>query len=97
MEVLARHRPTSFNVVRLDDQLTQVAFLNYPTLAEVPFPALEASWRIDLPTASITYRNYADSLNPPILHRTELLLPDDHPSKDACLSLTQACEQIRFI
>ncbi len=35
-----------------------------------------------------------DSLNPPILHRKELLLPADHPRRAEYAALTQACESI---
>jgi DNA phosphorothioation-associated putative methyltransferase len=93
-EMLTRQGLQSYNVVRVDNEFQQFAFLNYPTLGEVPFPALESSWRYDAQTLGVTYRNYADSLNPPILHRTELLLPPGHPSKDACSSLTEDCERI---
>jgi DNA phosphorothioation-associated putative methyltransferase len=93
-DILNRHGLKSYNVVRVDNELQQFAFLNYPTLGEVPFPALESSWRYDAETSGVTFRNYADSLNPPILHRTELLLPAGHPSKDACRSLTEECERI---
>jgi DNA phosphorothioation-associated putative methyltransferase len=93
-QALVRHGLKSFNVVRLDHELHEFAFLNYPTLGEVPFPALESSWRYDVQTSGVTYRNYQDSLNPPILHRTELLLPTGHPNKDACRFLTEECERI---
>src|SRR5262249_9524376 len=93
-ETLAGHGLKSYNVIRIDNDLQQFAFLSYPTLGDVPFPSLEFSWRLDAQTSAVAYRNYADSLNPPILHRTELLLPDGHQSKEACRSLTEECERI---
>ncbi|NEX18457.1 MAG: hypothetical protein C1943_18105 [Halochromatium sp.] len=40
------------------------------------------------------YRTYADSLNPPILHRKELLLPAEHPRLEEYRALTEAAESI---
>ena len=36
---------------------------------------------MDRDTGSVGYRTYADSLNPPILHRKELLLPEVDPRR----------------
>jgi len=49
---------------------------------------------VDLDTGSVGYRSYADSLNPPILHRKELLLPEDDPQREDYSALTAACESI---
>jgi DNA phosphorothioation-associated putative methyltransferase len=83
-----------FNVVRVDDDLDEVALLHYPELGVVPFPALVSSWRVHLPTSLVTHRSYAQSLNPPILHRGELLLPEDHENRVASATLTRQCEAI---
>lgn len=94
---LARKRlpaGADFNLVRIDSTKDEVAFLNYPELGLSPFPSLADSWRVHVATSLITRRTYSNSLNPPILHRTELLLPDDHPARAAYLSLTQTCEAI---
>jgi DNA phosphorothioation-associated putative methyltransferase len=42
----------------------------------------------------VSHRTYADSLNPPILHRKELLLPAEHPRRAEYAALTAACESI---
>ncbi|MBK1735427.1 peptidase M15 [Halorhodospira abdelmalekii] len=44
--------------------------------------------------AVTSYRSYRDSLNPPILHRKELLLAPDHPSYAIYAELTAAAETI---
>jgi DNA phosphorothioation-associated putative methyltransferase len=93
-DLLNHRNKASFNVVRVNEALEEVVFLNYPTLGSVPFPALASSWRVHVPASLVTYRSYLQSLNPPILHRTELLLPDEHPSKAACTSLTESCESL---
>ncbi|WP_295400704.1 DNA phosphorothioation-associated putative methyltransferase [uncultured Thiocystis sp.] len=89
-----RERRTDFNLVRIDDAGPCIALLNYPELDEEPFPALRESWLVDLERATVSYRTYADSRNPPILHRKELLLPADHPRREASAALTATCESI---
>jgi DNA phosphorothioation-associated putative methyltransferase len=86
--------PPIFNLVRVDPGLQEVAFLDYPQLGVEPFPALASSWRVHIPSQLITNRRYDQSLNPPILHRTELILPPSHPIRDQCLRLTAQCAQI---
>lgn len=83
-----------YNLVRIDRERAEVGFLHYPDFGTHPFPALVESWRVHVPSALLTRRRYADSINPPILHRTELLLPHDHPRRDAFQNLTRACEDL---
>jgi hypothetical protein len=83
-----------FNLVRFDRSAPSVSLLHYPGFYDDPFPALAASWLVDLGAGTVSYRTYADSLNPPILHRKELLLPADHPRRAEFVALTEACEAI---
>ncbi len=83
-----------FNVVRIDPVHQEVAFLDYPQLGIEPFPALAASWRVHMPSELVTNRRYEESLNPPILHRTELILPPHHPARPECERLTKQCEAV---
>ncbi|MGF1615042.1 MAG: DNA phosphorothioation-associated putative methyltransferase, partial [Gammaproteobacteria bacterium] len=79
---------------RIDDARPCVALLNYPGFFEDPFPALRESWLVDVVQGSVSYRTYADSLNPPILHRKELLLrPEDH-RREEYAALTSMAESI---
>ncbi|MEA3638917.1 MAG: DNA phosphorothioation-associated putative methyltransferase [Lamprobacter sp.] len=87
-------RGVGFNVVRLDAESGEVALLHYPAFFDDPFPALRESWRFEPATGAVGYRTYADSLNPPILHRKELLLPADHPRLEEYQALTEAAELI---
>ena len=87
-------RGADFNVVRLDADGNGLALLQYPAFFEDPFPALAASWRVDPDAGTVGFRTYADSQNPPILHRKELLLPADDPRREEYAALTQACESI---
>lgn len=87
-------RRTHFNLVRLDDAGAAIALLNYPDFADDPFPALRESWLVDLEAGTLSYRTYADSLNPPILHRKELFLAPEHPRRAEYSALTSACEAV---
>ncbi len=87
-------RGDGYKLVRLDLDGPAVALLHYPGFFDDPFPALAASWLVDPQAGTATLRTYADSLNPPILHRKELLLPADHPRRAEFAALTEACEAI---
>lgn len=82
-----------FNVVKLG-QDGGVSLLDYPGFFAQAFPVLRRYWTVDLANATVRFRSYADSLNPPILHRKELLLPKGHPSIESFANLTRAAEQI---
>lgn len=83
-----------FNLARFDRSAPVVALLHYPGFYDEPFPTLAASWLVDLQAGTVSFRTYTDSLNPPILHRKELLLPLDHPRRAEYVALTEACEAI---
>lgn len=85
---------TDFNVVKLSRSASNLSLLDYPTFFSEAFPALGQSWFIDLALNTYRYRTYQNSLNPPILHRKELLLPADHPSRTMFAQLTSAAEQL---
>ncbi len=82
-------RESDFNVMRFELALNRIALLNYPTFFDEAFPALQESWNIDLNASEYSRRTYTDSLNPPILHRKELLLSVSHPHRAEFEALTR--------
>lgn len=88
------NRHVHFNLVRIDDAGPCISLLNYPEFAVDPFPSLCESWLVDLDRSTVSYRTYAESLNPPILHRKELLLPSDDPRRELYAVLTATAESI---
>lgn len=66
-------------IIKLHRLKPQVSFLVYPTFDTDPHPALQTSVVARLPELRVSFRNFGDSANPPILHRKETFLPDDHP------------------
>ncbi|MBR1285378.1 DNA phosphorothioation-associated putative methyltransferase [Bradyrhizobium sp. AUGA SZCCT0177] len=84
----------AFNVVRVNSYASHVSFLLYPGFFEDPFPVLLQTVAVDLRNSVLSRRSYQDSLNPPILHRKELLLPLGHASRKRFEALTTAVEAL---
>jgi DNA phosphorothioation-associated putative methyltransferase len=92
---LARVSPGEhFNVVKMHTLGEQLSLLAYEDFDVAAFPALSKSWRVNLVTGTVVYRDYGDSRNPPILHRKELLLPADDPRIPGFAALTQTAESL---
>ena len=83
-----------FNVLRIDPREQSVALLDYPGFDSDACPRLNRSWKVSIPRASVGFRTYADSLNPPILHRKELLLSADDPRREEWGALTRELESL---
>jgi len=83
-----------FNVVKLPHVGESVTLLDYPRFFDEAFPALANYWTVDLANQTYRYRTYTGSLNPPVLHRKELLLSKDHPKQELFQTLTKSAEQI---
>lgn len=84
----------SFNVVRIHKNLEHLSLLNYPMFYEQPFPEIKESWRYLSDSNEVVYRSFIDSVNPPILHRKELLLSSNYPGRDQFELLTQTAEEL---
>ncbi len=82
------------NVIRIDLEHREVGFLAYAGFFDEAFPALQESWKVRTDTGHVVYRTYAGSLNPPILHRKEQMLPAGHPAIPCFTALTSAAEQV---
>jgi DNA phosphorothioation-associated putative methyltransferase len=92
---LATLRPgIDFHVARFDRERGEVALLSYPTFFEDPFPSLNASWSVHLASGAVRFRDYAQSLNPPILHRKELMIPRTHDAWGRLNAQTRIAEEL---
>jgi DNA phosphorothioation-associated putative methyltransferase len=89
---LAGVNEAAFDVVRFGRRTREIALLAYPTFFEAPFPALACSWRLDIDRGEVQRTDFSDRANPPILHRKELLLPEEHPRRGEFEALTVALE-----
>ncbi len=82
------------NVIKINLEKKRVSFLQYLDFESDPFPTLNGSWVVDTNKKSVSYRSYASSLNPPILHRKELLVANDHPQRASWETITRAAEEL---
>lgn len=84
----------TFNVFKINREHREISLLDYANFFEEAFPVLRQAWTVDLEQGSVRYRTYENSLNPPILHRKELLISEMHPQRFMFANLTTAAEQI---
>ena len=82
-----------FNVVKFRTDEPRLSFLSYPLFWDVAHPSLEEAVAIDLCSGRALRTTYRDSLNPPILHRKELLIAPNHPRSSEYAALSAAEEQ----
>jgi DNA phosphorothioation-associated putative methyltransferase len=80
------------DLIKVSTDGRKVSFLRYPEFDRVPHPELNYSVKVYLPKAAHSFRDYADSTTPPILHRKEAFLDQLHPDHRRCAELT-ACEE----
>ena len=80
------------NVIKLHYQQAQVSYLAYPKFDRDPHPSLFGSLLVPLQTFRVKYREYADSDNPPILHRKECFVAPNYVSRAKFERLTRQGE-----
>jgi DNA phosphorothioation-associated putative methyltransferase len=84
---------SEFNVIKITYSGDAISFLHYQNFFDDPFPKLIKSLTCNLVTGLSKVRSYEHSLNPPILHRKELLLPPEHSKIQLFKSLTTDLEK----
>jgi len=82
---------SAWNVCKLEGNF--VSLLLYEDFDEVAFPALISSTRVDLQSGRVSTTDYSGRANPPILHRKEMLLPQDDSRRPAFAALTRMAEE----
>ncbi len=92
-QVVARYQVSGeFNLVKFRTDEFKLSFLAYPEFDSDPHPALRHAITVDLVKGKARHTDYANNINPPILHRKESFLPVDHPRRAEFAALTQAEE-----
>jgi DNA phosphorothioation-associated putative methyltransferase len=77
-------------LVKLSRDQPQISYLSYPEFDRDPHPELNHAVIVNLRKLSVDFRNYADSPNPPILHRKEEFLSPSDKRVATFSRLTQA-------
>ena len=70
-----------WQLIKLSKRDFKLSLLSYPTFPEEPYPPLNHSWTIDLSKLTVREADYSKSENPPILHRRETFVSEDHPQR----------------
>src|SRR6185312_15026610 len=81
-----------YNVIKFRTDELKVSFLCYPDFQVDAHPALRHAVTIDLVTGRARHTDYANNLNPPILHRKETFLCERHPDRAKFEALTRSEE-----
>jgi DNA phosphorothioation-associated putative methyltransferase len=81
------------NVIKLHRFSGKVSYLVYPQFDSDPHPPLLRSVKLSLRTRELACYDYADSENPPVLHRKEAFLRADDPRYEKFARLTQQEEE----
>jgi DNA phosphorothioation-associated putative methyltransferase len=83
-----------WNILKFYKRDYKVAFLSYPGFEDESYPALQHSYTVDLGKLSMRKSVYANSVNPPILHRKETFVDESYPLRSLFLDITQEGEAI---
>ena len=80
-------------MIKLATDKSKVSYLSYPTFDKDPHPALAFSTYVKLAALDVDYRDYSESVNPPILHRKETFVLPEYPHFDKFERLTRLEEK----
>jgi hypothetical protein len=86
--------PSEFNLVKFRTDALKISFLHYPEFFDDPHPALRKAITIDLVKGKARETDYANNINPPILHRKESFLSPAHPLWEKFRTLSEAEEAV---
>lgn len=81
--------PGDVTLVKMSRVKHRVSYLWYPCFESHGHPVLATSLRADLRTCHIKWTDFRGRLNVPVLHRKELFVPNDHPSRVKFANLTR--------
>ncbi|MBE9224420.1 DNA phosphorothioation-associated putative methyltransferase [Phormidium sp. LEGE 05292] len=76
-------------LIKFHTKIPKISYLFYPNFDTDPHPALHTSMHIDLRDLHVSYRDYADSNDPPLWHRKETVLTPDYPDYEKFVKLSQ--------
>ena len=81
------------NIVKFHTNKPCISYLYYPDFDTIAHPTLAWSMLIDLRDLSVSFRDYSEQENLPILHRKETFLSQNHPLYAKFTKLTKAEEK----
>lgn len=81
------------NIIKLHRIKSQVSYLSYPEFDRDPHPALATVVVSRLSRLGVTYRDFRESANPPVLHRKETFVGLGYPGRGKFARLTEQEER----
>jgi DNA phosphorothioation-associated putative methyltransferase len=81
------------NIIKFHTEKHCISYLYYPDFESIAHPALQWAMLIDLRDLSLTFRDYSHQENPPILHRKETFLSQNHPLYSKFAKFTKSEEK----
>ena len=84
-------------LVKLFRRQARVSYLAYEDFDRVAHPALRSAVVADLKRLDLHYHDYTSSSNPPVLHRNELFVADDYPTRHLFVRLTAREERLGLL
>ncbi len=84
-------------IIKFNTDKPQISYLFYPDFESNPHPALTLSIVINLATHQVKVWDYADSDNPPILHRKETFMRPDYPQYSLFKHLSELEEKLGLL
>ncbi|MEG4170789.1 MULTISPECIES: DNA phosphorothioation-associated putative methyltransferase [unclassified Microcoleus] len=84
-------------IIKFYARRPQISYLFYPDFDTNPHPALHTSMHIDLRDLSVSYQDYSDVYNPPILVRKEAFVTASYPHYDKFAKLTRQEEKLGIL
>lgn len=77
------------NLIKIHRRTGKLSYLVYPNFEADPHPTLLRCVKLNLRTRQIECYDYANSANPPVLHRKETFLAPEHPLREKFAKLTE--------
>lgn len=81
------------NIIKFHKDKPCISYLYYPDFESISHPALQWAMLIDLRDLSLRFRDYSQQENPPILHRKETFLSQNHPLYSKFAKFTKSEEK----
>jgi DNA phosphorothioation-associated putative methyltransferase len=84
-------------IIKFHARKPQISYLFYPDFDTNPHPALHTSMHIDLRDLSVSYQDYSDVYNPPLLVRKEAFVSPSYPHYEKFAKLTRQEEKLGIL
>jgi DNA phosphorothioation-associated putative methyltransferase len=81
------------NIIKFHTEKPCISYLYYPDFETIEHPKLQWAMKIDLRDLSLKFRDYSEYENPPIIHRKETFLSQNHPLYSKFAKFTKSEEK----